>query len=123
MPECQTAHRNGLPPEATQDQIQKVKRACEWDKIRLGSSAQYHVIRWQTTKHGLRHAVLDHIDKGRKVFRKFSPNTPDILLEMNLQANVSLTENKDVYVEMILTDHVLVILNAHEHSTIVRLPQ
>jgi hypothetical protein len=67
--------------------------------------------------------VREHIEMGRKVFRKFDPTDNTKLLESNLQANVTLFENKDIYVEMILTEGVFVILNAHEHTTVQRLPQ
>jgi len=123
MKEYQTSHSNQLPPEADADQIERVRRACEWDKIRLGSSAQGNLPHWRIRSGTLRKAVREHIETGRKVFRKFEPIDNTKLLESNLQANVTLFENKDIYVEMILTEGVVVILNAHEHTTVQRLPQ
>ncbi len=123
MKEYQTSHSNQLPPEADTDQIERVRQACKWDKIRLGSSAQGHIAYWRIGAASLRQAVREHIEMGRKVFRKFNPADSTKLLEFNLQANVTLFENKDVYVEMILTKGVVVILNAHEHTTLQRLPQ
>ena len=123
MTECQSAYGSRLPPEATGDQIQKVRQACEWDKIRLGSTAQFYVNYARISSHVLRVAVLRHITEGRKIFRKHKPNEPQTLLENNLQATVTMYEGKDIYVEMILTKGVIVILNAHEHTTLLRLPQ
>ncbi|MDD2230023.1 MAG: hypothetical protein PHY48_11485 [Candidatus Cloacimonetes bacterium] len=123
MKEYQTSHSNQLPPEADADQIERVRQACEWDKIRLGSSAQGNLAYWRIGIETLRQNVRLHIEKGRKVFRKFDPADNTKLLEFNLQANVTLFENKDIYVEMILTQGIFVILNAHEHTTLKRLPQ
>ena len=123
MKEYQTSHSNQLPPEADADQVERVRQACEWDKIRLGSSAQGNLTYWRIGIATLRQAVREHIETGRKIFRKFDPTDNTKLLESNLQANVTLFEDKDVYVEMILTKRIFVILNAHEHTTLQRLPQ
>ena len=123
MKEYQTSHSNQLPPEADADQIERVRQACEWDKIHLGSSAQGNLPYWRIGSEAFRKVVREHIKTGRKVFRKFDPIDNTKLLDSNLQANVTLFENKDIYVEMILTEGVVVILNAHEHTTVQRLPQ
>jgi len=123
MKEYQTSHSNQLPPEADAGQIERVRQACEWDKISLGSSAQGNLHYWRIRSGTLRKVVREHIESGRKVFRKFDPIDNTKLLNSNLQANVTLFENKDIYVEMILTEGVVVILNAHEHTTVQRLPQ
>lgn len=116
------AHKT-LPPEADADQIQRIKQACAWDKVRLLGNAEYHVNYWKIGADGLRNAVNKHIEENRKVFKKFDPNSSGSLLEGHLEANVCIYEGKDVYVEMILTKTVFIILNAHEHTTFTRLPQ
>ncbi|MDD4101781.1 MAG: hypothetical protein PHU80_04025 [Kiritimatiellae bacterium] len=125
MTQCQSSQGGKLLPEADAGQIAKVKQACDWDKVRLGASAQGNVIYWRIGVETLRQAVRDHIEKGRKVFRKPDPDNPGKLLSLNLQANVTLFEGKDIYVEMILTPSVFIILNAHEHTSSARerLPQ
>lgn len=125
MPQCQSSQGGQLPPEADADQITRVKQACEWDKVRFYKNARYHLRLWRIGEGTLRQAVRDHIEKGRKVFRKPDPNNPGKLFALNLEANVTLFEDKDVYVEMILTPTVFIILNAHEHTSSARerLPQ
>lgn len=123
MSKYQLSHMATLPPEAENDLVEKVKRACKWDKVSLGGSAQFHLEFWRIGVATLRQAVCEHIEKGRKIFRKYDPKTSGKLLESNLQANVTLFDGKEIYVEMILTAGVRVILNAHEHATSKRLPQ
>ena len=125
MEQCQSSQGGQLPPEADAGQIAKVRQACEWDKVRLYENAKYHLRLWRIGEGTLRQAVREHIEQGRKVFRKPDPDTPGKLLALNLQANVTLFEGKDVYVEMILTPTVFIILNAHEHTSSARerLPQ
>jgi hypothetical protein len=126
MKQYQSSQGGQLPPEADPAQVEKVRQACEWDKVRLYGNANYHLRLWKIGEGTLRQAVREHIEKGRKVFRKPDPNAPGKLLPLNLQANVTLFEdNKDIYVEMILTPTVFIILNAHEHTSSARerLPQ
>jgi hypothetical protein len=126
MKQCQSSQESGLLPEADAEQIERVRRACEWDKVRLYPNAEYHLLLWRIGETTLRQAVREHIEKGRKVFRKPDPKDPGKLLPMNLQANISIfDDSKDIYVEMILTPTVFIFLNAHEHtlSARERLPQ
>lgn len=125
MEKYQSSQGGQLPPEADAGQVEKVRQACAWDKVHLGPSAQGNVNYWRIGVATLRQAVRDHIEKGRKVFRKPDPKNPGKLLALNLEANVTLFEGKDVYVEMILTETVFIILNAHEHTVPYnqRLPQ
>ena len=126
MPQCESSQESWPWPEADAEQIEKVRQACAWDKVRLGPSAQGNVIYWRIGAATLRQAVREHIEKGRKVFRKPDPNNPGKLFALNLEANVTLFEgDKDIYVEMILTETVFITLNAHEHTVPYnkRLPQ
>lgn len=122
MEKCSLAQQS-LPPEADAEQVAKVKRACDWDKIRLGSSAQFHVNYWKIGATGLRSALSKHIEAHRTIFKKFSPESPGTILENHLQANLCIYEGKNIYIEMILTKTVFVIVNAHEHTTLTRLPE
>ena len=124
MEKCGSSQDKSLPPEASVEQILQVKRACEWDKAPLGESAQYHAKHlWKIGATGLRTAVSDHIDQGRKIFQKYDPDDQTKLLNNHLHANVTIMDGKNVYVEMVLMQGVAIILNAHEHTTIQRLPQ
>ena len=123
MSRYQLAHEY-LPPEADVEQAEKVKRACDWDKVRFGQSAKQNLLHvWKISETQIRNAISAHIEQRRKVFKKYASESPGILLPNNLQANVSIYDGKDVYVEMILTEKVFIIVNAHEHMTIRRLPQ
>ena len=78
-------------------------------------------------------AILDHLETGGRVFRKFE-QTGARLLPNKFQASVWIREPDDdddyddgtVYVEIILTEtEVILICNAHEHEDrgrAVRLP-
>jgi hypothetical protein len=123
MKKCLSSQTSRLPPEADAEQTERVKSACKRDRIRLAGNAQWHINYWRIPASTLSLSVLKHIEHHRKVFRKFDPNDRTKLLTANLQANVTIDTDKDVYVEMILTSSAIVILNAHEHSTKQRLPQ
>ncbi len=123
MTECHLLQDEGLPPEADPEQVEKVKMACKWDKITLGSSAQYHVNRWKIGLTGIRNAITSHIGKRRKIFKKPAQDTKGAIMDGHLQANITILDDMEVYVEMVLTTGVWVIVNAHEHTTARRLPQ
>jgi hypothetical protein len=57
-----------------------------------------------------------HIDAGRRVFRKHEPGGRRRLLPNNLQANVNLDEERQIYVELVLMQDQTIIINAHEHE-------
>jgi len=76
--------------------------------------------RWQTTFARLQQAVVEHIEENRKVYGKLG--TDGRLLARCLQANATLYEGLDIYVEMRITANRLVILAAQSHHTL-RLPQ
>jgi hypothetical protein len=122
MAKCFLAQQS-LPPEADAEQVEKVGRACAWDKVRLGEGAQFYVNYWKIGAAGLRSAIGRHIAEGRKIFKKFEQQSPGTILDHHLQANVTIYEGKNVYVQMILTGTVFIIVNAHEHTTLTRLPQ
>jgi len=71
-----------------------------------------------------RGAILDHISEGRRVFLKFAQPGGGAIIPNHLQANVSLFEDLDIYVEMVLMQNEIIILNAHDHTpNVPRLPQ
>lgn len=113
---CQSSHNKDSTDLASEEVVQKIQNACKFDKVSLGDSAQYHTGKncWAIGRTGLRSSVENHIEQGRKIHRKY--DDAGLLLEMNFHANVTIYEGKDVYVEMVLTERVLVVLNAHEHT-------
>jgi len=125
MKKCQYIPEGCLPPLASGSQIGQVKCACELDKARLGQSARsYAANRWRVHESQLRGAIIDHISAGKRVFLKFAQPGGRALLPDHLQANVSLFEDFDIYVEMVLMQNELIIINAHDHTpNVPRLPQ
>ncbi len=125
MQKCQYILNLELPPLAGADQIKHVQRACELDKARLGQSAKsYTAHRWRVHESQLRGAILSHIAAAKRIFLKFAQDGSPNLLPNHLQANVSLFEGLDIYVEMVLMQNELIIINAHDHTpNAPRLPQ
>jgi hypothetical protein len=125
MQKCQYILEQDLPPRAGPDQIKHVQRACELDKARLGQSAKsYTAHRWRVHESQLRGAILSHIAAAKRVFLKFAQDGSRNLLPNHLQANVSLFEDLDIYVEMVLMQNEIIIINAHDHTPgVPRLPQ
>jgi hypothetical protein len=125
MRKCQYILEQDLPPRAGADQIKHVQRACELDKARLGQSAKsYTAHRWRVHESQLRGAILSHISAAKRIFLKFAQDGSSSLLPNHLQANVSLFEDLDIYVEMVLMQNEIIIINAHDHTpNVPRLPQ
>lgn len=125
MQKCQYILEQDLPPLAGESQIKYVQRACELDKARLGQSAKsYTAHRWRVHESQLRGAILSHIAAAKRIFLKFVQDGSRNLLPNHLQANVSLFEDLDIYVEMVLMQNEIIIINAHDHTpNVLRLPQ
>ncbi len=125
MQKFQYILEENLPPLAGEAEIKHVQRACELDKARLGQSAKsYTAHRWRVHESQLRGAVLDHISEGRRIFLKFAQAGGGAIIPNHLQANVSLFEDLDIYVEMVLMQNETIIINAHDHTpNVPRLPQ
>jgi hypothetical protein len=106
-----------LPPPASMEQVAKVREACELDKAPLsGKSSNYATRVWQVHESQLRGAIIGHIATGKRIFRKHEPGGSRRLLPNHVQANVNLDEDRQIYIEMILMDNGIVILNAHPHE-------
>lgn len=85
------------------------------NKAPLSQLALRYVLLWKIHESQLRGAIVSHIAAGKRIFRKFASSSHR-LLDKNLQANVSLPGGPDVYVEMVLMDNQMIILNAHNHT-------
>jgi hypothetical protein len=116
MGEYSYQREQDLPPVVTSRVVLHIKSACQKDKAHLGRSAQRHLHKWKIHESQLRGAIIAHIEKKRRIFRKFDPNEDGEFLENNSHANVTLSLEEDVYVEMILMPHGRIIINAHEHD-------
>ena len=125
MEKCQYILEQNLPPLAAANQIKHVQTACELDKARLGGSARsYAARRWRVHESQLRGAVISHISSQKRVYLKFAQDGSNNLLPNHLQANVTLFDDLDIYVEMVLMQNEIIILYAHDHPEgTPRLPQ
>jgi hypothetical protein len=124
MTKCQYKLLSELGPLATEDEIARIKSACECDRARLGQRSRSYVTRWRIHESQLRGAVVAHVEAGWRIFHKFIQDGTRRVLPCNLEANISLSEDHDIYVEFILMEGEMIIINAHDHSPdIRRLPQ
>jgi hypothetical protein len=125
MQKCQYILEQDLPQLAGESQIKHVQRACELDKARLGQSAKsYTAHRWRVHESQLRGAIISHITVARRIFLKFAQDGSRSIIPNHLQANVSLLDDLDIYVEMVLMQNEIIIINAHDHTpNVPRLPQ
>lgn len=76
---------------------------------------------WHVTFAHLQWAIVKHIEMRRRIYHKCGHDGR--LLEDCLQANVTLHENLDIYVEIKIESDQIVILAAHNHDTANQLPQ
>ena|SRR5437867_5972234 len=116
----------GLPPLADSDEVEHVRRICSQGRACLSRrndcQTERHMIQvWNVPLTRLQEAVAEHIELKRKVFVKF--DAIGRRLPGKMQANVTLAEELDVYVEIELRGETVVILAAHSHYTANRLPQ
>ena len=125
MGECQYILEQELPPLAGESQIKHAQRACELDKARLGQSAKsYTAYRWRVHESQLRGAILSHIAAASRIFLKFAQDGSHNIIPNHLQANVSLFQDLDIYVELVLMQNEIIIIYAHDHTpNVPRLPQ
>ena len=83
---------------------------------------------WSVSVDAFIRAILDHLETGGRVFRKFEQNSARILPN-KLQASIWIREPNDgddyddgtVYVELIITENeIILICNTHEHEAGIR---
>lgn len=117
---------SGLPPLADANEVEHVRRICAEGRAFLSrrdncQTERYLMQVWHVPVVRLAAAVAEHIELKRKVFAKFDQDGRRLAGKMH--ANVTLAEEKDIYVEIELRGDVVVILAAHSHNTASRLPQ
>lgn len=115
---------NGLPPMADAESVEHVRQICRGSGralIRRGLTERYLDQVWFVSRARLVTSVAEHIELKRKVFAKL--DVDGRCLGGKMQANVTLTEAIDVYVEIELIGNQIVILAAHGHTPGLRLPQ
>src|SRR5436190_15834632 len=109
---------SGSQPLASDEDIAIVLRACRHRRTLVSRAGEKRTERyllevWKATFSQLQAAVVEHIEAKRKVYRKFGADGS----ELGMQANVTLYEELDVYVQMQIRGRRVVILAAHTHYT------
>ena len=115
---------NGIPPIADAESVEHVRQICRGSGqalIRRGLTERYLDQVWCVPRFRLVESVAEHIELKRKVFKKL--DVDGRCLDCKMQANVTLAEDIDVYVEIELRGNQIVILAAHNHTPGIRLPQ
>lgn len=107
---------NGLPPLADADDIEIIFKACLRQQALVRKHPTENCLRnWDVSFSRLQMSIFEHIKSKRKVYRKF--DNDGRLLERKMQANITLYEGLNVYVEMEIKNNRLVIIAAHDHYT------
>lgn len=117
MQKCQYIRESDLPPLASAAEVAHIRVACDQRATAgLGYSAKQSLTRWQIPEVQLRGAIIRHITAGKRMFRKFADDGSGKLLPGHVQANVTLSDGPDIYVEVVLMEHSMVIIYAHDHT-------
>jgi hypothetical protein len=108
---------------ADNEEVEFVRQICRDGRalLRRGPTERYLDQVWLVPRFRLGIAVFEHIELKRKVFAKF--DVDGRLISGKMHANVTLTEDLNVYVEIELRGQEVVILAAHSHMPGLRLPQ
>jgi hypothetical protein len=109
-----------LPPVADREAVEHVRRLCRSGKALISRKRERQTERfltevWNVRLQRLGEAVAEHIALNRTVFQKTDVNGH--ILEGLMQANVTLADGLDVYVELELKGTQVVIVAAHSHYT------
>jgi len=117
---------NGLPALADAEDVEHVRRICSEGRAFVSRKRDRQTERylnqvWGVPVARLAQAVSEHIELKQKVFVKF--NQSGHRLQGLMEANVTLAEDLDVYVEIELKGDRVVVLAAHSHTPGLRLPQ
>jgi hypothetical protein len=113
-----------LPSVATEEEVCAIRNACRQSYTsRLGESAQIAIANWNVDESILRRSIIRHIDDGKKMFHKYQDDGSAKLLAGHVQANVTLTNGRKVYVEVVFKGNDGVAIYAHTHKRCPLLPQ
>ena len=109
---------SGLSPLASDEDISIVFSACQQgralvSRARCGQTERYLLEVWKTTFARLQEAVVEHIEAKRRIYRKVGTCGQAV----GMEANVTLYEELNIYVEIQLRGNRIVILAAHNHYT------
>lgn len=122
---CRYIPEANLPPIASPEQRSVLLEAFQEGRVKvLRSALNWLTGIWSMSPDAFVAAILDHLETGGRVFRKYE-RTSGRLLPDKFQASVWIREADDdneyddgtVYVELIVTEtEVVLICNTHEHE-------
>jgi hypothetical protein len=116
MEKCQYILECNLPSLATGGELARIAEAChDRSTVRYGRSAKEAMANWSIPEQQIRNAITRHIELGRKFFHKLQFGSKTDLIPNDVQANVTLVDGFDVYIEIAIEDGILIIIYAHEH--------
>jgi hypothetical protein len=117
MEKCQYILERDLPSSASAEELARITTACsQRATVQLGRSAKESLASWSIPEYTLRGAIIRHIKDGKKVFHKIKDYRTGELIEDDVQANVTLSDGFDVYVEIWLENDILIVIYAHDHN-------
>jgi hypothetical protein len=133
LKKCRYLPQADLPPIASPEQTGVLLNAFREGRVKIFGRALNRLTGfWYMSTDAFIDAILDHLETGGRVFRKYE-HAGARILPNKFQASVWIREPEDdddyddgtVYVELIVTENeVILICNTHEHEAgIRRLPR
>lgn len=117
MEKCQYILERNLPSLASADELARIALACrDSSTVRYGRSAKESMASWAVPEAEVRKSVIRHIESGRKVFHKLKFGSKTELIPNDVQANITIDDDFDVYVEIAIEEGILIIIYAHDHK-------
>ena len=99
MEMCQYILERDLPPSATAEELAHVQNACgQRGLVVWGYSAKDFMETESVPEYELRGALMRHIRDGKRVFHKFKPDRSGQLLDKDVQASVTLSDDSEIYI-------------------------
>lgn len=122
MRKCRYIPQSELPKIATDEEINAILAALAQRRyILLHTALRYVVGPWRMTSDSFITTIRFHLESGYRIFQKTVPNPPQntVLFSANIGLDPdSDEEDEDVYVEIRLKNHAVVIIcDAHNHDS------
>jgi hypothetical protein len=117
---------SGILRSAKSEDIKIVLDACRSRQALISRKQNKRTERllqqvWRTSFDRLQAAIVEHIELRRKVFCKHGDD--GVILDGCFEANITIFDGLNVYVEIKIRQQTIVILAAHSHYTASLLPQ
>lgn len=124
MEKCQYIHASFLPSQASAEELRRIEAACsQRSNVVFKGTANDWLEKNSTPESALRDAIICHIRAGKKIFHKYKFGSKTELIDDDVQANVTISEGIDIYVEIWIESEDLITVYAHDHKPGPRIPQ